>query len=55
MREKYEKEKHNWFPRDDTQEYTIYDNRTPGLFKVEFSGDGMVCLAPKMFCCLNEQ
>jgi hypothetical protein len=37
-------EKKNWFPRDDTPEHAAYDKRTPGLFKTEFTGDGMIAL-----------
>jgi hypothetical protein len=28
-----------------------YDRRTPGLFKVEFEGEGMVALNSKTYCC----
>jgi hypothetical protein len=31
-----------WFGRDDTKENELYDKRTPGLFKLEFKGDGIV-------------
>ena len=55
MREVYENEKNLWFPRTDTETNLKYDTRTPGLFKVEFSGDGMVCLCPKLYYCLGDQ
>ena len=31
-----------------------YDKRTPGLFKVEYEGSGMVALNSKTYCCWNE-
>ena len=31
-----------------------YDRRTPGLFKEEFEGIGMVALNPKTYCCWSE-
>ncbi len=31
-----------------------YDARQPGLFKLEFSGDKMVCLSSKMYCIEEE-
>ena len=33
---------------------TTYDNRTAGLFKTEFVGDGMICLSSKLYYCLGE-
>jgi hypothetical protein len=42
-------EKKNWFPRDDTPEHAAYDKRTPGLFKTEFTGDGMIALCSKTY------
>ena len=54
MKEAYEKEKHLWLPRTDTKEHLKYDTRTPGLFKVEFSGDGMVALNSKVYYCLGD-
>ena len=49
MREEYEKDKYNCFTRDDTKENAAYDKRKPGLFKVEFEGDAMVALDPKLY------
>ena len=31
-----------------------HDTRTPGLFKVEFEGDGMVTLNSKTYCCWSD-
>ena len=53
MKEEYLKEKYNWFPRDDTEEHAKYDKRKAGLFKVEFEGNGMVALAPKLYYVLG--
>ena len=53
LKEEYAKDRSNWFPRNDTKEHTIYDNRTMGLFKTEFIGDGMCCLSSKLYYCLR--
>ena len=42
---------HQWFPRHDTPEHAAYDKRKPGLFKVEWKGDGFVGLNSKTYCC----
>ena len=34
----------DWFPRTDTTEHAKYDKRTPGLFKVEREGSGIISL-----------
>jgi hypothetical protein len=44
IRQKYILEKNDWFPRDDTPEHAAYDKRTPGLFKEEYRGDGIVAV-----------
>lgn len=46
LREEFEKIKHKFFPRED---FKTYDKRTPGLFKVEKEGDGMVALNSKTY------
>ncbi|KAJ8020607.1 hypothetical protein HOLleu_40243 [Holothuria leucospilota] len=51
LKEIYHREKHHWFPRTDTEEHKRYDKRTPGLFKVEWEGDGIVALNSKMYYC----
>ncbi|XP_071805255.1 uncharacterized protein [Asterias amurensis] len=53
MKEEYEREKDKWFPRRDTPENERYDKRTPGLFKVEFEGDGVVALCSKTYICFG--
>ncbi|XP_078681482.1 uncharacterized protein LOC144916278 [Branchiostoma floridae x Branchiostoma belcheri] len=53
MRERYENEKHLWFPRTDTPENAAYDKRTPGLFKEEWAGDGIVGLCSKTYYCFG--
>jgi hypothetical protein len=45
--QRYQMEKKNWFPRTDTPEHAAYDKRTPGLFKREFNGNGMIVLCSK--------
>jgi len=49
MMEIYKKEKNLWFPRDDTEEVAKYDKRTPGLFKVEHTGDSIISLCSKTY------
>ena len=47
LRQLYEQEKDKWLPRTDTEEHRRYDKRTPGLFKLEWEGDGIVALCSK--------
>ena len=42
---------HRWFPRHEGPEHAAYDKRKPGLFKVEWKGDGFVGLNSKTYCC----
>ena len=53
LKQRYQSEKHNWFPRSDTPEHAAYDKRTPGLFKKEYRGDGMVALCSKTYYCFG--
>ena len=53
MRERYQQEKHQWFPRDDTPEHVAYDKRKQGHFKEEFSGDGVIALCSKTYYCFG--
>ena len=55
LREEYEIDKKNWFPRTDTDENKAYDKRTPGLFKEEYVGDGMVALCSKTYYCVGKK
>jgi len=41
---------HFWLPRSCCRVHAMYDARTPGLFKLEFSGDAMICLSSKTYC-----
>ena len=50
LKQRYQSEKHNWFPRYDTPEHAAYDKRTSGLFKKEYRGDGIVALCSKTYC-----
>jgi hypothetical protein len=45
----------NWFQRTDTPEHATYDKRTPGLFKTEFNGDGMITLCSKTYFCFGAE
>ena len=53
LKQRYQSEKHNWFPRSDTPEHAAYDKRTPGLFKEEYRGDGIVALCSKTYYCFG--
>jgi len=53
MLEEYHREKHLWFPRTDTPEHAAHDKRTPGLFKIEWQGQGMVGLCSKCYYCFG--
>ena len=44
LRAEFEADKRNWFPRTDTPEHKAYDKRTPGPFKVEWKGQGIIGL-----------
>jgi hypothetical protein len=55
MREEFEKDKNNWFPRTDTNEHKAHDKRKPGLFKLEWSGNGMVALSSKTYYCWGSE
>ena len=51
LREQFEREKDKWLPRTDTNENKAYDKRKPGLFKEEWSGEGMIALSSKTYYC----
>ena len=53
LREEYNEDKVNWFPRTDTPENRAFDKRTPGLFKEEWSGDGIIGLCSKTYYCFG--
>ncbi|KAJ8021643.1 hypothetical protein HOLleu_38905 [Holothuria leucospilota] len=53
MTETFHNEKHFWFPREDTEENKRFDKRTPGLFKVEWQGDGIIALSSTMYYCFG--
>ena len=42
MMHEFEIDKSNWFPRTDTLRQARYDKITPGLFKVEWEGMGLL-------------
>ena len=51
VREEFEQDKCNWSPRTDTREHKAYDKRTPGLFNVEWEGEGIISLCSKTYYC----
>ena len=55
MQQRFQMEKKNWFPRTTTPEHAAYDKRTPGLFKEEYRGDGIVALCSKTYFCFGAE
>ena len=55
MRQVYDIEKKNWFPQNDIPEHAVYDKRTPGLFREEYSGDGIIVLCSKTYYCIGKE
>ncbi|KAJ8034218.1 hypothetical protein HOLleu_20961 [Holothuria leucospilota] len=55
MRTAFDLEKHLWFPRTDTDEHKQYDKRTPGLFKLECEGNGIVALNSECYYCFGSE
>ena len=53
LRQEFELDKCNWFPRTDTVEHRAYDKRTPRLFKVEWEGQGIIGLCSKTYYCFG--
>ena len=51
LKTEFEATKCNWFPRIDAPEHKAYDKRTPGLFKVEWEGQGIMGLCSKTYYC----
>eukprot|EP00732_Lithocolla_globosa_P000459 Lithocolla_globosa_v1_NODE_138_length_5823_cov_17.507628.p1 type:complete len:551 gc:universal NODE_138_length_5823_cov_17.507628:3490-1838(-) len=49
MREDYNKHKHEWFVVDREDETYKYSRRVPGLFKIEYEGNGAVAVSPKVY------
>ena len=55
MKETFEKEQYDWFPDNRTAASKALTKRTPGLFKVEWEGTGIVALTSKMYFCHGEK
>lgn len=53
-REEVDAETGHWFPRECCTKHSAYDKRTPGLFKLEASGDHMICLTSKTYLLMNK-
>lgn len=53
MIDDYEKNVNKWLPRKSPKEATLYDNRKPGLFKLEYEGHVVVALNSKMYSVYN--
>ena len=47
--------KHDWFPRTCCVKHKCFDKRVPGLFKLEYEGERMVCLCSKTYCVENKK
>ena len=44
---------YQWFPRSCCPAHIAYDKRTPGLFKTEWEGDGIIGLCSKTYFCFG--
>ena len=55
LKEEFKENRHLWLVRDDTKVNELHDKRTPGLFKLEYEGDGIIALASKMYYCFGDQ
>jgi hypothetical protein len=44
-----------WIPKACCARVFAYDSRTPGLFKEEFEGDGIIALNPKTYYCWSDE
>jgi len=64
MRAEYFKNKWDWFPQEKCIDkcnkcsqckMALYERRTPGLFKEEFRGDGMIAICSKVYYCWNNE
>ncbi|KAL9961203.1 hypothetical protein ACROYT_G030104 [Oculina patagonica] len=53
LKQEFIKDKSNWFPRTDSPDHKAYDKRTPGLFKEEWSGEGIIGLNSKTYYCFG--
>jgi hypothetical protein len=53
MQQRFQMEKKNLFPHTATPEHAAYDKSTPGLFKTEFTGYGMIALCSKTYFCFD--
>ena len=53
LKHEFLKDKPNWLPRNDTPQNKVYDKRTPGLFKEEWSGEGIIGLSSKTYYCFG--
>ena len=53
LKAEFETDKCKWFLRTDTPEHKAYDKRTPGLFKVEWEGQGITGLCSKTYHCFG--
>ena len=57
MKEIWENEKYDWFPRDYNEEVKKYDRRVPGLFKIEWetSKGAVIALTSKVYYCHSDE
>ena len=44
-----------WVPAECCRKASKYDKRTPGKFKIEFNGDGIVALCSKTYICFGDK
>ena len=53
LRDEFQQDKCNWFPRTNTVKHNAYNKQTPGLFKVEWEGQGIIILCSKTYYCFG--
>ena len=49
LRKGYEKEKYNWFCRNDNEKVAAQEKRITGKIKIKYKGDSMICLCSKSY------
>ena len=54
LREEFQMVQNDWLPREDSPQHAAFDKRTPGLFKVEWSGQGFVGLNSETYYCWGQ-
>jgi hypothetical protein len=48
LKEEFKNSRHQWLGRDDNIKNKVYDSRTPCLFKLEYEGNCIIALSPRI-------